>query len=239
MYFKAYRSKINVSVKGLNEKEIPVNILEAMNHYDNKYFDWQKDMGEFGGIVDLFKFNKYITRDMCVIDFGCGGGYLLHNISCNKKIGVEINDVARQNLDKFGIKSFKFADEVDNNWADCIISNHALEHVPDPLNQLLILYEKLKTGGKIVFVVPFDSYKFKSGDINFHLYSWSPMNLGNLFIQAGFTVLESKEIVHRWPPFYKLIYKTLGPKIFNIICVLYGYYYRNNCSQTRIVAQKQ
>ncbi len=208
------------------------------DHYDETYYTWQKDMGAFGGWADLIKFERYITPEMNVIDFGCGGGFLLKNIHCKGKIGIEINDVARQSVDNFGIKSCKFVGEAPDDWADCIISNHALEHVPDPLQQLLGLKDKMKQGGKIIFVVPFDSYRYKPNNINFHLYSWSPMNLGNLFTETGFRVIESKELIHRWPPFYATIAHVFGRRIFNLSCKLYGFSSRFVISQVRIVAEK-
>jgi len=207
-------------------------------HYDENYFNWQKKIGAFGGWADLMKFEKYITSQTNVIDFGCGGGYILNNIKCTGKIGIEINDVARKNVDDFGIKSFKYVQDAPDNWADCIISNHALEHVPDPLNQILLLKEKLKSGGKIIFVVPYDLYKYKPNDINYHLFSWSPMNLGNLFTAAGYKVVESKTIHHRWPPFYQNIARIFGKPIFNLVCRMYGYLLRHSCSQVRVVAEK-
>ena len=74
-------------------------------HYDENYFNWQKSIGAFGGWANLMKFEKYITSETNVMDFGCGGGFLLNNINCNGKIGIEINDVARKNINNFGIKS--------------------------------------------------------------------------------------------------------------------------------------
>ena len=29
-----------------------------------------------------------------VLDFGCGGGYLLHNLTCAEKAGIEVNPAA-------------------------------------------------------------------------------------------------------------------------------------------------
>lgn len=207
-------------------------------HYDVEYFNWQKRIGAFGGWAELIKFEEFITPEMRVVDFGCGGGFLLHNIVCREKIGIEVNEAARETLSEFGIKSLKCVTEVPDDWADCVISNHALEHVTDPFNQISLLKKKLKPGGKIIFVVPKDSFSYKPNDINFHLYSWSAMNLGNLFTQAGYTVIESKEFVHKWPPYYEKIASLFGKKGFHIVSKFYGRLRNLATSQVRIVAIK-
>lgn len=208
-------------------------------HYDENYFNWQKNIGAFGGWANLVKFENFISAEMDVMDFGCGGGFLLKNINCNNKIGIEINDEARKSLDNFGIKSFKYVQDAPDNWADCIISNHALEHVNDPLNQIILLKSKLKKGGRIVFVVPCDSIKCKyiPNNINYHLFSWSPMNLGNLFTEAGYKVIESKPFIHKWPAHYHKIAKIFGKSMFNLICRIYGHV-ENSWFQVRVVAEK-
>jgi len=210
-----------------------------LDYYNKKYFDWQKDIGKLGGEENLFKFNEFVQKDSKVIDFGSGGGYLLSNLKCKDKVGIEINQIARDTANKAGIKTFKTVDEVEDNWADLIISDHALEHVTNPLSVLQALFYKLKENGKIVFVVPTEKKnRYKPNDVNFHLYSWSEMNLGNIFVLAGFEVLQVKEIKHRWPPGFTLIKKTVGHRIFDIICRLYGHL-RPNISQIRIVAQRK
>ena len=46
------------------------------NHYDEKYFDWQRDIGAFGGWANRTKFEAYIAPHDRVLDFGGGGGSL-------------------------------------------------------------------------------------------------------------------------------------------------------------------
>lgn len=89
-----------------------------MNHYNVDYFNWQKNIGAFGGMANLFKFNNHINKKSKIIDFGSGGGYLLANINCEEKIGVEINPHARKMANELGINTFSSADKIDDNWAD-------------------------------------------------------------------------------------------------------------------------
>lgn len=181
-------------------------------HYDDKYFDWQAPIGEFGGWANQSKFVKYISSSNSVLDFGCGGGFLLKSIKCSKKVGIEVNPLAAETAKKNGIEVFHSVEEIPDEYVDVIISNNALEHCLQPLEELKSLHKKLKAGGKIIFVVPCESisYSYNPNDINHHLYSWSPMCIGNLFTEAGFSVIESKPYIHKWPPKCKFIAKWGG-----------------------------
>ena len=196
-------------------------------YYDAGYFDWQKHIGAFGGWANAYKFRKSISEDDTVIDFGCGGGFLLSHLVCKRRVGIEPNVSAAESVKKFGIEHFaspaEALKELGQGVADVIISNHALEHTLNPLQELKDLKPLLKVGGTIHFVVPCDSikYQYNPKDINYHLYSWSPQNLGNLFTEAGFTVEYSRPYVHKWPPGYKKIAK-LGWSTFNLVCRIYG-----------------
>lgn len=209
-------------------------------YYDAEYFNWQKDIGAFGGMTNKLKFSDYIKSEDKVIDFGCGGGFLLANIPAREKIGIELNASAREHAAKIGIKAVSSASMVEDNWADVIISNHALEHTFEPLNELKMLYPKLKKGGKIIFVVPCEhiSFKYVPEDINQHIYSWSPMCAGNLFELAGFRVLESKPYIHKWPRHYMMYRKILGEKLFHFICKIYAHFERT-WFQVRVIAIKE
>ena len=102
---------------------------------------------------------------------------------------------------------------------DFIISNNALEHTLRPLDELKALLPKQKPGGLCIFVVPCENITmgWKPKDINNHLYSWSPMCLGNLFVEAGYELIESKPYIHKWPPNYLEVAKE-GRDIFEEAC---------------------
>lgn len=212
----------------------------ASNHYDREYFAWQASIGEFGGWANQTKFVDYISSDDKVLDFGCGGGYLLKNINCRKRIGVEPNQAAAEIAAQNGLEVFKSVAEVPDDYVDVIISNNALEHTLHPLKELRSLRDKLKTVGKIIFVVPCESISrsYKANDINHHLYSWSPSCIGNLFAEAGYSVVESKAYIHKWPPKYRTVAKLGGRKLFEFGCRIYGQIARD-WFQVRIIAEKQ
>ena len=108
--------------------------------------------------------------------------------------------------------------------ADAIISNHALEHVEDPLRELQKLASQLKPGGFLVLIVPCDapSFPFKENDPDFHLYSWSANNIGNLAKCAGFNVRNASEIRTRWPPKWAWIYRLFGFEALRIATYIWG-----------------
>lgn len=197
-------------------------------HYQASYFnDYQKKIGEFGGIANKVKFAQHIGKDDVVLDFGCGGGFLLKNLQCRERIGIEINPVARDYSNRVNkVACYESLDAVDDDSVDVVISNHCLEHTTNPFQHVTALYEKLKTGGRIVIVVPHDRYsvKWAPNDINNHLYSFSPMNLGNILQGAGFKQISVAPFLHKWIPsrFRGYICKNFGFKVFHQLSWLYG-----------------
>ena len=213
---------------------------KAVKHYNYNYFEnYQKKMGLFGGKANLFLFEKYISENDKVLDFGCGGGFLLSNLKCKQKFGVEINEISRANCIEKGIECYENIDFIEDSSIDVIISSHCLEHTTSPYDCLEKFYKKLKNNGTIVVVVPTDSYrvKFKKDDINYHLYSFSPMNLGNLLDSVGFDELKVKPVFHKWPPYYYYIQKYFGWNFFHCISYIYGVLSLSNI-QIRAIAKK-
>ncbi len=212
---------------------------KATDNYNKNYFNWYERIGKFGGKINKIKFNKYINKEDNVLDFGCGGGYLLKNIDCSNKHGVEINEaainVAKENL----VKIFKNSSDVEEDFYDKIISNHALQHCENPFQELLNLHKALKKDGLIIISISCSNKKlsYKPNDINFQLYSWSPMNIGNLLNATGFEVLSVNNYNVRWLPKYELIYKIFGEKIFIILSKFYGIF-NDKISDVVAVAKK-
>ena len=210
-------------------------------HYNKKYFKWQSQIGEFGGKENLLKFNNLLKPGQKILDFGCGGGYLLKNINeTNTKLfGVEVNKEAKKIAKTNGVKVFSNSNLLPANYFDLIISNHALEHTDNPLLELKNLHKSLKKNGQICIVVPLDnkSYSYKKNDINFHFFSWSPMNLGNILTRAGFDVIESSIFFYKWPPYYFFIKRIMPWFFFNLLCRIYSRI-DTRSYQTRCLAKK-
>jgi hypothetical protein len=211
-------------------------------HYNQAYYEYQRRIGAFGGRANKFKFEGVISPGDTVVDFGCGGGFLLRNLDCARRIGIEPNASTHGDLVGNGIEAFSSASDLvachGERIADVIISNHALEHSLCPYNELVALRSILKDDGVICFVVPCESkyYKYTPGNIFNHLYTFAPVNLGNLFVEAGFKVKAVEKLDFRWPPFYLQIAK-FSWKYFMFLSRVYGLI-DFRISQTRIVAKK-
>lgn len=208
-------------------------------YYNADYFAWQKEIGKFGAWANKPKFSDYVQRDDRVLDYGCGGGYLLEQLNCAECLGLEPNVEARKEAALRKIPVVSSLEEIPDGWADVVISNHALEHVPHPLLELQRLNTKLRDGGRLIFVVPADgiAQKFTGPDRNQHLYTWNAVCLANLFRAAGFEVRESKPYIHRWPPGYRHLSK-LGRRVFDFCCIAYGFVSLLDSGQVRLIATK-
>ena len=129
---------------------------------------------------------------------------------------------------------------VPNESVDVVISSHCLEHTTNPFDLISMLYKKLKYGGKIVIVVPLDSYRYSwtTDDVDKHLYSFSPRNLGNILQSIGFTDIEAEPVLHKWVPKRKLIVRIFGHRIFHQFSWIYGKLISGLCVQVKGVGTK-
>ncbi len=211
----------------------------AVTHYDADYFAWQNSLGDMTGVLNGQMFAPFVKPKDAVVDFGCGGGYLLSYLQVARKLGIDVNPVARDHAKTLGIDTVASLDDVADNSFDVAISCHALEHTEAPLDVLRIIKSKIKPGGRAVFVVPCERYDmaYVPTNIDQHLYTWSPVNIGNLFVHAGFEVETVQRIAHRWPPLIHTIYRFFGLAVTNFCCKLYAWL-RPKLTQIRVVARR-
>ncbi|MBN2501623.1 MAG: class I SAM-dependent methyltransferase, partial [Anaerolineales bacterium] len=172
-----------------------------------RYFAGQKTGGQLSVQWNLPFWLPHLKPAGSVLDFGCGGGYLLAGLPVGSKTGVEINPAARQEVQRQGIDVYPSLEDIPGGRAfDCILSSHALEHVPSPLLALKAMRPLLRPDGKLLLLLPLDDWRarhhhrYHPNDIHFHLYAWTPQNLGNLLVEAGFVPQEVRVITDAMPP---------------------------------------
>jgi len=183
--------------------------------------------GVFGARINAHKFRHHIRPEDTVLDFGCGGGFLLKHLNCARRIGVEINPVAREHAVSLGVAGYAEVSEVPDQVADVIVSDHALEHVPFPIGALRELRTKLKRGGLLALVVPIDNWRhqkrYDPADQNHHLHTWTPQLLGNSLVEAGYQIVSVRARIYAWPGNWTVAaYGRLPLWMFNTLCFLYG-----------------
>jgi SAM-dependent methyltransferase len=196
---------------------------------DRAYFDWAKPVERLTGWAEAPKFTPYLAPTDRVVDFGCGAGYflkyLLEQGAIAEGVGIDISEAAREEGRQESIVVHASAADIPDDWADAVISNNALEHTEHPLAELRSIYPKVRPGGRVIFRIPCEhiGYRYQPGDVNHHLYSWSPMAAGNLFTDAGFEIEAIGTDMKKWPPRgYQTLARLGGRRGFDLVCEIYG-----------------
>lgn len=104
-------------------------------------------------------------KDIC--DFGCGSGLFIEAVkdSCSSVLGVELQTRFLNSMKSRGIPCTNSLEEIPNSSLDCIFSFHVLEHLPNPLDTLKVLKNKLRPGGLLILEVPHSRDILLSGSI--------------------------------------------------------------------------
>src|SRR5260370_27428725 len=116
----------------------------SSSHYlgekGKEYFAWQSGGGVFGARINAHKFRHHIRPEDTVLDFGCGGGFLLKHLNCARRIRVEINPVAREHAASLRGPGYAGGSELPDQVADAVLSAHPTVHLPSPLVAVLALH---------------------------------------------------------------------------------------------------
>ena len=132
--------------------------------YDKNYWNYQRGIGQnfFHTHAVSEKFKSTVNPDDVVLDFGCGGGFVLNALNCKERVGIEINLHAQKQLKSFGIQVNDSFRDLKSEEFDIVLSNSALEHVDNPLDVLAQAHRVLKKGGNLCFL-----YRTKISPIHF------------------------------------------------------------------------
>ncbi len=172
--------------------------------------------------MEARKFAPHISSDDKVLDFGCGGGWILRQLDCADRLGVELNEAAHTYCRENGIQVVHTLDEVNDGEFDVAISNHCLEHVPCPVEALRCICDQLRPGGRLILALPLDDWRvqkdYTGADIDHHLHTWTPRLLANTLVEAGFKVDRIKVLTYAWFPGWRRALDLLPRWLFDSLC---------------------
>lgn len=135
------------------------------------------------------KLRAHIGPDDSVLEIGVGVCSNLAGITAASKVGQDIGDFAQESCARLGIPFVTELSELEGRTFSIILMHHVLEHVPDPLDLLREAQRFLARDGKLLIYVPDDKprreRRYVEDEPNHHLYSWSPLTLGNLIKASG------------------------------------------------------
>jgi len=186
----------------------------AVGHYDAAYFGWQvkENMNNVGWQRARLKPSLEAAPRAAVFEVGCSGGYTLASIAAGSKHCYEVNDVAVAHAQQKhpDIHMYKRWADVPDDAIDYAYSFDSFEHHVSPLDNLMCLYSKMRRGGTVHIEVPFEHGSFggsspnvygrrwRPNDPNNHLFTWSPLVLGNFVQAAGFRVSACRDGEEMW-----------------------------------------
>jgi len=214
-------------------------------HYEAQgadYFAYQVKDADIAARISITRFAPYIGPQDRLVDFGCGTGWLLRLAEAREKLGIEPNPAAREYAASQGIDTVPSPSDIEDGWADVVMSNHALEHSLSPFTELQELYRILRPGGRLVIGLPLDDWRQKAQrdvdgtDPNHHLFTWTPLLLTNLLQEAGFTVQSAKAFTYLQPYYNEQLFPRLPRPVFDALARVFGSIKRYR--QVFAVAQK-
>jgi ubiquinone/menaquinone biosynthesis C-methylase UbiE len=222
-----------------------MSINTFSGHYSgesgNNYFEYQNRFARRSGIINARKFTPELNNPKTILDFGCGGGYMLSHLDADFKYGLEVNEIAQKEAILNGVTVFNDLTLIQDSSIDALVSNHALEHVFFPLGTLKEIYRVLGPNGRFICFLPLEDWrrqkKFREAEINNHLHGWTPQLMGNILVEAGFSFDKIKiEIISSsWFPGTKYLWKF--EKLFNFLCYVYCIVRRDG-KQLKVVCKK-
>lgn len=207
-FFNGVRDDPSINVfKDLNTGAIVLDKIKKKNYEINGLSYWNSnninDARNTTYDDDLRRYKQLNNINFkTLLDFGCGNGGLLKIINNEEKdknvIGIELNNELVKYLNSEKIICYNKINEIpSNNIFDCIMLNHVLEHLYDPIKSLKQIKERMNSKTLLIIEVPhaddfliseYDCHEFKKFTFwSEHLILYTEKSLVNLLNIVGFT----------------------------------------------------
>ena len=163
LFHKGVRDDLNINVYKDNlTGALVLNKIKKHNYENNGLSYWSsqniKEARNKTYDDDIRRYNQLNKINYTsLLDFGCGNGGLLKIIKDTDKnkdiIGLELNKDLVDYLNNENIKAINNIKEIPDNL-DCIMLNHVLEHLYDPIKTLKHIKNKMKKKTMLIIEVP-------------------------------------------------------------------------------------
>jgi len=184
--------------------------LKDQKKYYNKYYNYGAFLKNKKGIIqrakDDMEFLRKFKKHGNFLEIGCMHGFLLE-IARRKKFNIygidvtkKVVDYARNELNLPVYYGTIISRKFQNNFFDLVYLSHVIEHVNDPLGDLIEINRILKKNGCIALKCPnFNSIMSLLANKNWwwiappeHLYHFTPHSIKIMLKKAGFKDIDIK-----------------------------------------------
>jgi SAM-dependent methyltransferase len=180
-----------------------------------------------------YRYFRDLPPETRIFEFGIGAGTNLAELDVAEKAGYDLSETARQVSRDHGISVFDDMNDVPDHHYDVVLARHVLEHVPDPVDVITLLKNKLAPKGRLIIIIPVErgplhQRAISPNDVHQHLYSWKLNHLANLLRLCGLSVTHfnyqwySMQRILSWMP------DTLGMTPYHLAVTLAGHLRRQS-----------
>ena len=87
----------------------------------SEYFEYQNRFARRSGVINARKFLPELNNSRIILDFGCGGGYMISQLGADLKYGVEVNEIAQKEARLNGVTVFNDFTFIQDSSIDAVV----------------------------------------------------------------------------------------------------------------------
>lgn len=143
----------------------------------------------------IYELGKLFDKDKKILEIGCGNGNI---VDFYRKLGYDIIGIDKDETVKNEyIFNVDFNDFYFEKKYDLIYALHVLEHISDPEEFILKIYNNLNVGGKFFLEIPnaedplltlYKNKGYKKFWYPYHLFFWTPNTIKKMFSKLNIKV---------------------------------------------------